>query len=72
MNSSNKSTDDSAGGSTETAREQPFVAEGGVPYVPAGNRDPLRALDDLMCVIEALSPTWPPREPMKEGKYWRL
>jgi hypothetical protein len=60
MTSSNKPTD------------APLVAEGGVPYTPSPNRDPLEALDDLMTVVEALCPTWPQREPMKEGKYWLL
>ena len=68
MNSSNR-TD---GKSTEAPHEHPFVAEGGVAYSPANDRDPFEALDDLMCVVEALTPTWPPREPMKEGKYWLL
>jgi hypothetical protein len=64
MSSSNKSADGSS--------SQPIIAEGGVPYSPSTNRDPFAALDDLMCVVEALTPTWPPREPMKEGKYWLL
>lgn len=64
MSSSNKSADRST--------DPPIIAEGGVPYSPSTNRDPFEALDDLMCVVEALTPTWPPREPMKEGKYWLL
>lgn len=30
------------------------------PPVPAGN--PYQRLDDLMAVVEALCPVWPPRE----------
>jgi hypothetical protein len=28
--------------------------------------DPYKALDDLMSVVEALCPTWPPRENFRE------
>ncbi len=49
-----------------------FVAEGGVPYSPDTDRDPFEALNDLMLLVEALSPTWPPREITKDGQYWRL
>ena len=68
MNSSSKSVD----ATDEREQKHPFVAEGGVSYSPSKDRDPFEALDDLMCVVEALTPTWPPREPMKEGKYWLL
>jgi hypothetical protein len=64
MSSSNKSAEGSS--------SPPIIAEGGVSYSPSTSRDPFEALDDLMCVVEALTPTWPPREPMKEGKYWLL
>jgi hypothetical protein len=50
----------------------PFVGEGGIPYVADTTRDPFAALDDLMTVIEALCPTWPPREPTKDGGHWLL
>ena len=49
-----------------------FVAEGGLPYAPNTTRDPFEALNDLMILVEALSPTWPPREITKDGKYWLL
>lgn len=40
----------------------PFAAEGGLPPPPVRpSDDPLRALFDLMVVVEALSPTWPER-----------
>ena len=50
----------------------PLVAEGGVPYKADLSRDPFEALDDLMTVVEALCPVWPPREPTKGGDYWLL
>jgi hypothetical protein len=52
--------------------DHPIVAEGGVPYSRSTDRDPFDALDDLMCVVEALTPVWPRREPMREGKHWLL
>ena len=44
------------------SRQPLLVANGGVQSAvePAG--DGLAALDDLMSVIEALCPTWPPRD----------
>jgi hypothetical protein len=42
---------------------QPFAVDGGITHVRAvTSRDPFEALDDLMTVIEALSPFWPKRE----------
>jgi hypothetical protein len=35
---------------------------GTAPYTPALVDDPYRVLDDLMAVVEALCPVWPPRE----------
>jgi hypothetical protein len=49
-----------------------IIAEGGAPCSQTSSRDPFAALDDLMCVVEALIPTWPPRAAMKEGRYWLL
>lgn len=40
--------------------------------VPQANEDPFQALDDLMVVVEALCPTWPPRDPLAGGQYWLL
>lgn len=65
MNSSDKSSENHPA-------DAPIIAEGGEPYSPAGDRDPFEALDDLMCVVEALTPTWPPRGPMKEAEHWLL
>lgn len=39
-----------------------LVADGGAPAVSTGCRDPYEALDDLMMLVEALCPSWPPRE----------
>lgn len=40
----------------------PFATEGGLPPRPADpDRDSLRALFDLMLVVESLCPTWPER-----------
>jgi hypothetical protein len=57
--------------SSDKPEKFPFVAEGGVPFT-ASDRDPFEALDDLMTVVEALTPTWPCRDVMKEGKFWLL
>jgi hypothetical protein len=58
--------------SSDSPKDFPFVAEGGVPYTPDLSRDPFEALDDLMAVVEALCPKWPPREITKDGDYWLL
>jgi hypothetical protein len=39
-----------------------LVASGGIVTAVISEREPYEALDDLMSVIEALCPTWPPRE----------
>ena len=39
-----------------------LVADGGAPAVSTVCRDPYEALDDLMMLVEALCPSWPPRE----------
>ena len=41
--------------------DPPFAAEGGLAARPCVEDDPYRALDDLMAVVEALCPVWPPR-----------
>jgi hypothetical protein len=46
-----------------------LVADGGSPAALRHSRDPFEVLDDLMAVVEALCPTWPPREigsPMRD------
>jgi hypothetical protein len=40
----------------------PLAGAGGVITTVRSEREPYEALDDLMSVIEALCPTWPPRE----------
>jgi hypothetical protein len=41
----------------------PFAGRGagGVTGAAVSEREPYEALDDLMCVVEALCPQWPPR-----------
>lgn len=47
---------------TEAGREEPvLVGAGGLPRQDLPASDPFADLDDLMVVIEALSPTWPDR-----------
>ncbi len=47
--------------STKTDTAQ-LAAEAGMSPVPLDARDPFEVLDDLMTVVEALCPVWPPRE----------
>lgn len=42
--------------------DEPFAADGGLQTPPVPIVDPFRALDDLMAVVEVLSPTWPERD----------
>ena len=44
-----------------------LVREGGVEYRPAPSPDPFVAWVELMEVIEALCPRWPPRAPTIES-----
>jgi hypothetical protein len=46
--------------------------DGGVASAPDAERDPFAALDDLMTVVEALCPSWPPREPFGPMRRLRL
>jgi hypothetical protein len=39
-----------------------LVGSGGIVAAVTSEREPYEALDDLMSVIEALCPRWPPRE----------
>jgi hypothetical protein len=51
------------------ARAVLLVADGGAPAGTPRDGDPFEALDDLMTVVEALCPEWPPRSgfgPMPE------
>ena len=48
--------------------EPPFAAAGGLGAPVLGeDGDPYRALDDLMAVVEALCPEWPPRPGFMNG-----
>jgi hypothetical protein len=47
--------------------DAPFAAEGGLRAPSPVDGDPYQALDDLMTVVEALCPVWPPRELPKPG-----
>lgn len=57
---------------SSTSNDYPFVAEGGLPAPTVPQRDPFLALDDLMAVVEALSPIWPQRDPMVDTGKMRL
>jgi hypothetical protein len=48
----------------KSASESPplLIGSGGIVAAVTSEREPYEALDDLMSVIEALCPTWPPRE----------
>lgn len=49
----------------DTGCGEPLLAgEGGLPRQYPPGSDPFADLDDLMVVIEALSPVWPDRAPM--------
>lgn len=58
MNSSPSSTDPYS----LAHRQDMLVADGGIRVPAPPMRNPFEALDDLMVVVEALCPTWPPRE----------
>ncbi len=49
-----------------------LFADGGVGTAPASERDPYEVLDDLMVVVEALCPRWPPRETFRSNGIWLL
>jgi hypothetical protein len=48
----------------KSASESPtlLAGSGGIVAAVTSEREPYEALDDLMSVIEAFCPTWPPRE----------
>jgi hypothetical protein len=50
----------------------PLFADGGLRELPTLAADPLAALDDLMVVVEALSPTWPARRIFSADGLWLL
>ena len=39
----------------------PLAGAGGIVVAAQNSREPYEALDDLMSVVEAFSPRWPPR-----------
>lgn len=47
--------------------EAPFASEGGISVPPEEPADPFAALDELMVVVEALCPEWPPRPTFVNG-----
>lgn len=55
-----------------SADDVPFVADGGLKPSPPPAGDPFEALDDLMVVVEALCPTWPPRPIFRDSGHFRL
>ncbi|MBX5462116.1 MAG: hypothetical protein IRZ28_13640 [Steroidobacteraceae bacterium] len=62
-----------AEGCARSGVEPPLAADGGLPASPpARERDPYEVLDDLMVVVEALCPRWPPRETFKAEGVWLL
>ena len=48
--------------SSERLPDPPFAADAGIQSGPGQPEDGFRALDELMVVIEALCPRWPPRD----------
>jgi hypothetical protein len=45
----------------------PIAADGGRSSPESDAREPMQRLDELMMVVEALCPVWPPRPPHQEG-----
>jgi hypothetical protein len=58
--------------SSERLPEPPFAASAGIKSAALRPEDWLRALDDLMVVVEALCPQWPEREPFTRTGTMRL
>ncbi len=58
--------------SLQKSNEPPFAADGGIQVPPGSPTDPFQALDDLMAAVEALCPTWPPRETFLKTAAMRL
>jgi hypothetical protein len=50
----------------------PLASTGGISSPIADARDAFEVLDDLMQVVEALCPTWPPRERFRDGSVFKL
>ncbi len=47
----------------------PLAAEGGIAIAVTDPREPFEVLDDLMAVVEALCPIWPPRDAVTPGPF---
>lgn len=57
-------------GDDSLSREPLLVGEGGVACLAKPEGDPFVALAELMEVVEALCPTWPPRRSgLREGRF---
>ncbi|MCK6372346.1 MAG: hypothetical protein L6Q83_13680 [Gammaproteobacteria bacterium] len=52
----------------DAARRDHLVADGGLRTLTTPRREAFETLDDLMVVVEALCPTWPPRPPFTPMK----
>jgi hypothetical protein len=52
--------------------EAPLTGVGSDTVSTHHERDPYKALDELMSVVEALCPTWPPRENFRETDQFLL
>lgn len=49
-----------------------LIRDGGVPFRPLSNKDPILQWMDLMEVVQALCPVWPVRDKPMQGNNWRL
>jgi hypothetical protein len=54
------------------AGRQPLADAGGLPATRSPVEDPFAELENLMVVIEALCPKWPPRPIFTDTGHWRL
>src|SRR5690606_5357006 len=63
----------SAEGLIGASLPQPLIEDGGLPAGrDVSERDPFEQLDDLMCVIEALCPTWPARPTFRDCRIFLI
>jgi len=53
--------------SSKALADTPFAASAGVRSPAPLEADPYAALDELMVVVEALCPEWPPRPVFVDG-----
>ncbi len=52
--------------------QQPVAGDGGIKTPSISQRDPYEILDELMVVVEALCPRWPPRGTFRADGLWLL